>query len=310
MINDETALNSVSLETDFEKEPYMDFNLPKQNILIVDDTPLNINVLGEYLSHDYQVFIATSGDDALKQIERILPDLILLDIMMPEMDGYEVCQRLKEEKKTRNIPIIFITAKSTLEDESKGLELGAVDYIRKPFSLVIVKSRIHTHLSLQKARYNAELLVTERTSELMETQRNLQETNTALEVLLRRRDQEKIELENEIMSNVNKLVRPYLEKLESVIRADKYKVILQAAIVNLNEIVDPFSRGYLASIAKLTPAEMQVANFIKMGKTSKEIASFLGISLRTIEVHRSRIRKKLGLKKRTANLREYLLSHL
>ncbi len=287
----------------------MDFNLTKQNILIVDDTPLNINVLGESLSHDYQVFIATSGNDALKQVERILPDLILLDIVMPEMDGYEVCQRLKEKKKSRNIPIIFITAKSTLEDESKGLRFGAVDYIRKPFNLDIVKSRIHTHLSLQKARHNAELLVAERTTELLKTQRNLQETNTALEVLLRRRDQEKLELENEIMSNVNKLVRPYLEKLESVISTEKYKIILQAAIINLNEIVDPFS-GYLASLAKLTPAEMQVANFIKMGKTSKEIASFLGISLRTIEVHRSRIRKKVGLKKRTANLREYLLSHL
>ena len=208
------------------------------------------------------------------------------------------------------IPIIFITAKSTLEDESKGLELGAVDYIRKPFNLAIVKSRIHTHLSLQKARYSAEKLVAERTGELLKTQRNLQETNTALEVLLRRRDREKLEFENEIMSNVNKLVRPYLEKLESVISAEKYKVILQAAIMNLNEIVDPFSRGYLASLAQLTPAEMQVANFIKMGKTSKEIASFLDISLRTVEVHRSRIRKKLGLTKRTASLREHLLSYL
>lgn len=301
---------SVGLEINLEKEPYMDSKSAKQNILIVDDTPVNISVLGESLSHDYQVFIATSGNDALKQIERISPDLILLDIVMPKMDGYEVCRRLKEKKKSSKIPIIFITAKSTLEDESKGLELGAVDYIRKPFNLAIVKSRIHTHLSLQKARYSAEKLVAERTGELLKTQRNLQETNTALEVLLRRRDREKLEFENEIMSNVNKLVRPYLEKLESVISAEKYKVILQAAIMNLNEIVDPFSRGYLASLAQLTPAEMQVANFIKMGKTSKEIASFLDISLRTVEVHRSRIRKKLGLTKRTASLREHLLSYL
>lgn len=292
-------------------------NRSKQRILIVDDTATSINMLGTSLSLDYKIYIATNGKDALERAEEVLPDLILLDIVMPGMDGYEVCKRLKENSETHNIPIIFISAKTSLEDESLGLAQGAVDYIKKPFNLPIVKSRVHTHLSLKQTRENAELLVAQRTAELLLTQeqlekrtKSLEETNTALEVLLRRREQEKIELETEIMTNVNKLVRPYLEKLEPVINIEKYKTILQAAIVNLNEIVDPFTRGHLANIAQLTPAEMQVANFIKMGKTSKEIASFLGISIRTIEVHRSRIRKKLGLKKRTASLRKHLLSHL
>jgi len=292
-------------------------NPSKQNVLIVDDTPTSLNVLGGCLSGKYNVYIATNGKDALKRVAEILPDIILLDIMMPAMDGYEVCKRLKKEKNTRNIPIIFISAKASMDDESKGLELGAVDYIKKPINLAIVKSRVDTHLSLKLARENAELLVAERTAELLRTHKSLEnktkileETNTALEVLLRRRDQEKFELESEIMVNVNKLVRPYLEKLEPVIENEKYKVMLQAAIINLNEIVDPFARGHLASLAKLTPAEMQVANFIKMGKSSQEIASFLGLSLRTIETQRSHIRKKLGLTKRTANLRNYLLSHL
>lgn len=292
-------------------------NKSKQRILIVDDTAASINMLGTSLSLDYKIYIATNGKDALERAEEVLPDLILLDIVMPGIDGYEVCKRLKKNSKTRNIPIIFISAKASLEDESQGLAQGAVDYIKKPFNLPIVKSRVHTHLSLHQARENAELLVAQRTAELLLTQeqlekrtKSLEETNTALEVLLRRREKEKIELETEIMTNVNKLVRPYLEKLEPVINVEKYKTILQAAIVNLNEIVDPFTRGHLANIAQLTPAEMQVANFIKMGKTSKEIASFLGISIRTIEVHRSRIRKKLGLKKRTASLRKHLLSHL
>ena len=292
-------------------------NRSRQRILIVDDTAASINTLGTSLSHDYKIYIATNGNDALERAEKVLPDLILLDIVMPGMDGYEVCNRLKANSNTQNIPIIFITAKASLEDESQGLTQGAVDYIKKPFNLPIVRSRVHTHLALQQARENAELLVTQRTTELLQTQeelerktKSLEETNTALEVLLRRREQEKIELETEIMTNVNKLVRPYLEKLEPVIKIEKYKTLLQAAIVNLNEIVDPFTRGHLANIAKLTPGEMQVANFIKMGKTSKEIASFLGLSIRTIEVHRSRIRKKLGLKKRTSNLRKHLLSHL
>jgi DNA-binding response OmpR family regulator len=292
-------------------------NRPKQRILIIDDTAASINMLGTSLSHDYKVYIATNGNDALQRAEEVLPDLILLDIVMPGMDGYEVCRRLKEKRKTRSIPIIFISSKASWDDESQGLAQGAVDYIRKPFNLPIVKSRVHTHLSLQQARENAETLVAERTAELLLTQeqlekktKNLEETNTALEVLLRRRDHEKVELETEIMNNVNKLVRPYLEKLEPVINVEKYKIILQAAIVNLNEIIDPFTRGHLANIARLTPAEIQVANFIKMGKTSKEIASFLGLSIRTVEVHRGRIRKKLGLHKRTASLRKHLLSHL
>ena len=292
-------------------------NRSKQRILIVDDTAASINTLGTSLSHDYKIYIATNGNDALERAETVLPDLILLDIVMPGMDGYEVCNMLKQNNKTQNIPVIFISAKASLEDESQGLTQGAVDYIKKPFNIPIVKSRVHTHLALQKARENAEFLVIQRTAELLQTQKelekktkSLEETNTALEVLLRRREQEKIELETEIMTNVNKLVRPYLEKLEPIIKIEKYKTILQAAIVNLNEIVDPFTRGHLANIAKLTPGEMQVANFIKMGKTSKEIASFLGLSIRTIEVHRSRIRKKLGLKKRTSNLRKHLLSHL
>lgn len=289
----------------------------KQNILIVDDTPLNINILGDYLSQDYNIYVATNGYAALERVKEVAPDLILLDIMMPDMDGYEVCQRLKEKNNTRNIPIIFISAKASDADESKGLELGAVDYIKKPFNLPIVKSRVHTHLSLKLARENAELLIAERTAELLQTQERLEnktkileETNTALQVLLKRRDQEKIEFENEIMTNVNKLVRPYLEKLESVIHSEKHKIILEAAMINLNEIVDPFTFGHLASIAKLTPAEIQVANFIKMGKTSQEIASFLGLSCRTIETHRGKIRKKIGLTKRTDNLRKHLLSFL
>ncbi|MEN8190097.1 MAG: response regulator [Thermodesulfobacteriota bacterium] len=290
---------------------------PKQSILIVDDTPSSLNILGSCLSPDHTIFIAKNGRDALDRAVEILPDLILLDIVMPGMDGYEVCERLKTDKITCDIPIIFISAKTSLENESRGLALGAVDYLKKPFNLPIVKNRVRTQLSLKRARENAEMLVEERTAELVNTQeqlekktRTLEETNTALEVLLRRREQEKIDLENEIMFNVNKLVRPYLEKLEPVITSEKYRTLLQLAIINLNEIVDPFTRGQLASIAKLTPAEMQVANFIKMGKTSNEIAIFLGLSIRTIEVHRSRIRKKLGLKKRSANLREHLRRHL
>lgn len=120
-------------------------------ILIVDDTPENIDVLGSVLN-EYKKFVALNGEKALKLAESKLPDLILLDIMMPGMDGFEVCQRLKENPVTQNIPVIFITAKNSIEDETKGLELGAVDFISKPISPPSVLARVKNHLELQQSR--------------------------------------------------------------------------------------------------------------------------------------------------------------
>lgn len=122
----------------------------KQKVLIVDDTPSNLLILGEEFKEDYQIYIAKSGEEALKRVEAIEPDLILLDILMPGLDGYQVCETLKEKEETRKIPIIFITAKNTEEDEVRGLDLGAVDYITKPFRLPIVKARVRTHLELKR----------------------------------------------------------------------------------------------------------------------------------------------------------------
>ncbi|SLM32152.1 putative Response regulator receiver domain protein [Desulfamplus magnetovallimortis] len=121
----------------------------KGKILIVDDTPVNIEVLGEALSPQYDIRVATCGRDALYLVATELPDLVLLDIMMPEMDGYEVCRRIKNDSGTSGIPVIFITAKAHKEDEQKGLSVGAIDYITKPFNLDIVKARIKNHLELK-----------------------------------------------------------------------------------------------------------------------------------------------------------------
>ena len=121
-------------------------------ILTVDDTPANIDIVKDILSESYFVQAAINGFMALKIIEKKQPDLILLDIMMPEMDGYEVCQRLKADANTADIPIIFLTAKTEIEDEIRGFELGAVDYITKPISPPILKERVKTHLELKLAR--------------------------------------------------------------------------------------------------------------------------------------------------------------
>jgi len=123
-----------------------------KTILLVDDTPDNISLLNGLLRDSYKTKIATNGEKALKiAFSDTPPDLVLLDIMMPGMDGYEVCRRLKADEKTVDIPVIFLTAKAQMEDEKKGLELGAVDYITKPISPPILLARVQTHLRLKEA---------------------------------------------------------------------------------------------------------------------------------------------------------------
>ena len=122
----------------------------KPTVLVVDDTPDNLSLMRELLRSDYQVQLANGGERALKLAAMSPhPDLILLDIMMPVMDGYEVCRSLKANPLTRDIPVVFLTAKSEVEDEKKGLEIGAVDYITKPISPPIVLARVKTHLALK-----------------------------------------------------------------------------------------------------------------------------------------------------------------
>ncbi|WP_306108898.1 diguanylate cyclase [Pseudomonas sp. ANT_J12] len=123
------------------------FNRPK--LLIVDDQPTNIRVLHELFREDCDVFMATSGEQAISVCQTQLPDLILLDVVMEGMDGHEVCRRLQVDPATRGIPIIFITAQQQESDEVLGLELGAVDFITKPINPVIVKARVRTHLTLK-----------------------------------------------------------------------------------------------------------------------------------------------------------------
>ncbi len=146
-------------------------NAEKQStILVVDDSSQNIELWHELLRNDYKVRAALNGERALKLMAGDdKPDLVLLDIMMPGMSGYEVCEKLKADPTTRNIPIIFVTAKSQLTDEVKGFELGAVDYVTKPIQPVVVMQRIRTHLALYDQSVELERQVRQRTSELQDS---------------------------------------------------------------------------------------------------------------------------------------------
>ncbi|HCS70162.1 MAG TPA: diguanylate cyclase response regulator [Rhodospirillaceae bacterium] len=123
----------------------------RQKILIVDDAETNLMILSNLLAEEGEIISATDGVQAIALAESDLPDLILLDVSMPGMDGYEVCRRLKSDIRTRDIPIVFVTGRTEDNDQEKGLSLGAIDYILKPYSPLIVLARIRNHLALQKA---------------------------------------------------------------------------------------------------------------------------------------------------------------
>ena len=122
----------------------------KPLILIVDDTPQNLQILGTQLREQYRINIAANGKTAIEMVQKNSPDLVLLDIMMPEMDGFETIQKLKASPETKDIPVIFLTARTQIEDVIQGFELGAVDYITKPFHALELKVRVQNHIELRQ----------------------------------------------------------------------------------------------------------------------------------------------------------------
>lgn len=135
------------------------FKMEKTNkILVVDDQPNNLKVIANVLNDEYKLFVANSGKNALLVLESEQPNLILLDVMMPEMNGFEVCERIKQNENIKDIPIIFLTAKSDIEDIQRGFEVGAVDYITKPFNLIELKARVKNHIDLYNSQHELKLL--------------------------------------------------------------------------------------------------------------------------------------------------------
>ena len=156
--------------------------IEQKTLLVVDDTELNIEILMELLGEQYDLLGATNGEDALEMVAEEKVDLILLDIMMPDMDGYEVCERLKAGAESASIPVIFITAKTDEDSIAKAYEVGGVDYITKPFRSREVLSRVSNHLALSAQKALLEERVREKTKELTKINFELEETQR--EILL------------------------------------------------------------------------------------------------------------------------------
>ncbi|MBN1957699.1 MAG: response regulator [Desulfuromonadales bacterium] len=454
--------------------------MKRAHILIVDDDSQLRKLMRAILMDDYTISLAENGREALNLIaDQITPDLILLDVKMPEIDGFTFYQHLQSDPEKADIPIIFISGNDSFENEIRALEMGAVDYISKPFHVPAVRNRIKTQLELRAHRIQMEKLVATRTAQLSETiaevehkeahlkgiinmapigigllrdgvidQVNLtmakltgysrrqllgkefrdlypqaehyrrdfklvsallkssttavtevrlkkscgsladfslrfssleagkvhseliftamdiserkryeeelesrvkkktqelraanqlmereiherkcseealmqseielerqravlEESNVALKVLIRDADLERREFEERVALNLQELVEPYLNKLRRTtldLRQQNYISIIEG---NIKNIVSPLVKTTVSFSMRLTPAEIQIANLIKQGKASKEIAELLHLSQRTIDKHRSNIRKKLGINNSKVNLKSLLTS--
>jgi putative nucleotidyltransferase with HDIG domain len=166
----------------YRRKPTRNLDQPngKPALLIVDDVPENIHELAEALKGEYRIMPASSGTAALESMQSSTPDMVLLDILMPDMDGYEVCRRIKATAEGNRIPVIFISVVDATVDKVRGFSIGAADYITKPFDIDEVRARIHTHLQLSRLQHYFEQILDQRTQELREANRTLSEQQRTL----------------------------------------------------------------------------------------------------------------------------------
>jgi DNA-binding CsgD family transcriptional regulator len=162
--------------------------------------------------------------------------------------------------------------------------------------------------ALIKAHNELEQRVKKRTRELKAKKNSLEELNTAMKVLLKKREEDKTEIEKNVMTNVKELIRPYFEKIKKTKLDDQQEALLSIMESNINEIVSPFTRKMSLKYLNLTPTEIRIANLIRHGNSTKKIAEITNASPRTVETHRKNIRRKIGLDRKRANLRSHLLS--
>ncbi len=313
------------------------------SILLVDDDPHMLKGHARLLrSAGYRVIEAAGGGECLQRAREHLPGLVLLDVNLPDMDGREVCRHIKADP--GSCFVVHMSAISTSDSSvAQGVDAGADSYICLPVSGSELLARVKAFMrivraeqALQEARAGLERKVAERTAhlrqaneklqeeicvrrrteqalkdrehELAEKNLSMQEVNTALKVLLDSREEEKKLFQQNILNNIAKLVKPHLETLRLTHLDGRQQGLLEIIESNLDDIVSPFMRRLSAAVPKLSPAELRLADYIRDGKTSKEIADLMGLSKHTLDSYRKNIRRKLGLTHKKENLQTYLLS--
>lgn len=275
--------------------------------LLIEDNPGDVRLIQEMLFEADPTACEVAIVDRLAEgraaLEKGVYDVVLLDLTLPDSVGLDTLSCLCPG--ATNVAVIVLTG---LDDEAiavEALRKGAQDYL--------VKNRMTPEVLLHSIRYaiernRVEQALLDRERELENQARDLEEVNAALKVLLKQREADKTELEERLVFNFRELVKPLLEKLKISGLNQRQKGFLEIVETQLNDILSPFLRGVSQGYLKLTPTEIQVANLVKHGKSTKEIASLMNLSARTVEVNRNNIRKKIGITNQKVNLRTYLLS--
>ncbi len=275
--------------------------------LLIEDNPGDVRLIQEMLCEADPTGCEVTVFDRLAEGRTALEaggyDVVLLDLTLPDSVGLETLSCLCPG--AANVAVIVLTG---LDDEAIAMEAlrkGAQDYL--------VKNRMTPEVLLHSIRYaiernRVERALLDREQELEAQTRDLEEVNAALKVLLKQREADRTELEERLVFNFRELVKPLLEKLNTSGLDQRQKGFLEIVETQLNDILSPFLRGVSQGYLKLTPTEIQVANLVKHGKSTKEIASLMNLSARTVEVNRNNIRKKIGITNKKVNLRTYLLS--
>lgn len=284
-------------------------------IMVVDDEVAIAMQLEERLSSmGYKVLgRASSGEAAIDMAARLRPDLILMDIVMPgRIDGIDASETIKTKF---DIPVIFLTAYADEEYIKRAKSVEPFGYILKPFQQNEIRAAIELALHkkkveqrLKESELSARTQAKESLQKKKEALEALEAADTTLRVLLERVGNERGRIEEEILANVKKLIMPYIEKLRMAPLGIKEMEYINFVETNLNDIISPFARKLISKYSNLTPKEIQVANLIREGKVTKEIAELLHVSPSAIDFHRYHIRKKLGILNKKVNLKSYLLS--
>ncbi|MGA2228583.1 MAG: response regulator [Syntrophobacteraceae bacterium] len=260
-----------------------------KRVLVIDDEPDICTMLTKFLrSSGYYCENFTGSAKALEVLKRNDFDLVISDIKMPGIDGLQLLSEIL--KINPELDTIMMTGHTNIYTYSDIIKAGAVDFIAKPFQLSELKAKI------------------ERIDRERKMQRQLKELNIAMGVLLQRAEKDKDALSENVVYNVNKMILPYMDKLQNAYFREEYKAYIEILRANLSEICSPFMKNLSLQYANISSMEVQVANLIKAGRRNKEIASILGVSSNTVMTHRYRLRSKLGLKQSKVNLRSFLNS--
>lgn len=312
------------------------------SILLVDDDPFILDSVNYKLCRrGYSVRNAESGEKALEFLESERFDIVITDLVMYEVTGIDVL-KIAKQKHPQTI-VIILTGNQDTSSTIDALRHHADDFILKSSSIKEICFRLEKcieRLELTDSYHHIEKIVQERTRELKRTNmelkkqieereaiekklrciqftqenlieertQSLQETNTALHVLVNKREKDIREIEERISINISRQISPLLERMKNTIRSSEVLKYIAMLENSLEEIKSHFTQKISLQSINLTPTEIQVASFIRSGKTTKDISELMGCSYRTVETHRAHIRKKVGLLDRKGNLETYLLN--